>query len=78
MGEKICLRNGRLFYFKNDGKVDIYYLYIRYHVIKTLSVLFIERIELNWKETDANGWCVSILLKNMKWYLGVLVKLHNV
>ena len=25
IGEKICVRNGRLFYFINDGKLDINY-----------------------------------------------------
>ena len=32
---------------------------------------------MNWKLTDANGLCVSIFLKNMGWYLGVIGKLHN-
>ena len=32
---------------------------------------------MNWKVTDPNGLCVSILLNNTRWYLGVIVKLHN-
>ena len=32
---------------------------------------------MSWKTTDANGLCVSILLRNMGWYLGVIGNLHN-
>ena len=32
---------------------------------------------MNCKGTDANGLCVSILLNNMGWYLGVIRKLQN-
>ena len=33
------------------------------------TVIFIECTELYFNETDSNGLCVSILLKNMGWYL---------
>ena len=32
---------------------------------------------MNWRGTDANGLYVSIFLKKMGWYLGVIGKLHN-
>ena len=32
---------------------------------------------MNQKATDANGLCVSILLKNVGWYLVVIGKLTN-
>ena len=32
---------------------------------------------MNWERTDENVLSVSILLKNMGWYLCVIVKLHN-
>ena len=32
---------------------------------------------MNCKGTDANGFCVSILLKNLGCYLGVIGNLHN-
>ena len=61
------------FYFISDGKLYLYHiLKRRYPVIKnSSSVLFFESTEMNFK-TDANGLCVSISLKNMRWYLGVL------
>ena len=65
--------NGRLFYFNNDGKLDIYYILKKDTLLlKNTSVLFIEYTEMNCKVTDENGLRVSILLKNMVWYLGVI------
>ena len=32
---------------------------------------------MNWKTTDATGLFVSIFLKNMIWYLGVIGNIHN-
>ena len=67
------------FCFNDDGKLDLYYiLKIRDPVIKNNSlVIFIECAEMNQKETDADGLCVSILLRNMGWYLVVIGKLTN-
>ena len=56
--EKICVENGRLFYFNNDGKLDPYFIFKRrYSLKKYLSDLFIERTEMNWKHKDSNGLC---------------------
>ena len=33
---------------------------------------------MNWNITDANSFCVSIILKNMEWYLSVMVKRRNI
>ena len=32
---------------------------------------------MNWEKIDENGLCVSIFLKNLGWYLGVIEKLQN-
>ena len=32
---------------------------------------------MTWKTSDVNGLCVSIFLKNMGWYLGVIGNLDN-
>ena len=32
---------------------------------------------MNWKTSDVNGLCITILLNNMVWYLGVKWKLNN-
>ena len=44
---------------------------------KNASVFFVEYIEMNWKISDANGLCISILFKNMGWYLGVIRNIDN-
>ena len=78
MAEKICLVNGRLFYFNGDGKLEIYYIQKNTPCVFTnLYVLSIECTDLNWNEKDANGLCVYIFLKDMVCYLGVILKLHN-
>ena len=41
------------------------------------SVIFIKYIETNWKTSDVNGLCISILLDNMGWLLGVIGIPHN-
>ena len=76
--EKICVGGFRLFYFRDDGKLDIYSLlkYIPCY-LKYISVLFVKCTEINCKGTDENGLCVSIFLKNMGWYLVVIGKLQN-
>ena len=76
---KICLGNGRLFYFNDNGKLDLYYiLKIIYPLIKNnVSVLLIECIEMNWKCKNANGLCVLIFMKNTGWYLCDIENLHN-
>ena len=39
--DKICVGNGRFFYFKNDGKLDLYYTIKRgYPIIKNYSSFF--------------------------------------
>ena len=67
------------FYSNDDIKLDMYYISKRrYPVVKNnSSVLFIECTEINWETTDENSFFVSIFLKNMVWYLGVIVKFHN-
>ena len=52
--EKICVGNGRLFYFGDDGIIDIYSIWKRrYPVIKNnSSVIFIGYTEMNWKHED--------------------------
>ena len=67
------------FYSNDDIKLDMYYISKRrYPVVKNnSSVLFIECTEINWETTDENIFFVSIFLKNMVWYLGVIVKFHN-
>ena len=32
---------------------------------------------MNWRTSDVNGLCITILLNNMVWYLGVIWKPHN-
>ena len=32
---------------------------------------------MNWKTSDVNGLCITMLLNKMVWYLGVIGKLHN-
>ena len=39
--------------------------------------IIIECSKLNWKGKYANGLCVYIFFKSMRWYLEVIVKLHN-
>ena len=75
---KICVGNGRFFYFNNDGKLYLCYISKRrYLVIKKSSVIFIEFTEMNRKTSDANGLCISVFSNNMVWYLGVKVNIHN-
>ena len=47
----VCVGNGRFFYFKDDGKLDLHVLVKkRYPVLKiNSSVIFIECTEMNWK-----------------------------
>ena len=74
----ICVGNGRCSYFTEDGELDLYFIVKRrYPVFKTLSIIFIEWTEMNWEKSDVNGLCISILLDNMGWFLGVIGKLHN-
>ena len=77
--EKICVGNGRLFYFSGDGKIYLYYiLKRRYPVIKKKpSVIFIECTRINWKHKYADSLCVSILLNNMVWHLVVIGNNQN-
>ena len=77
--DKICVENGRLSIQNDDGKLDLYHtVEIRYPVIKDdSSVLFIECTDINRKTSYVIGLCISILLNNMGWYLGVIGKLHN-
>ena len=39
-----------------------------------ISVHFIECTEITWNKRDENGLFVSIFIKNMEWYLGVIGK----
>ena len=75
----VCVGNGIFFYFNEDGKLYLHVLVKNiYHILKTNSlVLFIEFTEMNWKSSDVNVLCMSILLDKMGWFLGVIGKLHN-
>ena len=66
--DKICVGNGRFFYFNNDGKLDLCcILKRRYPVIKqNSSVISIERTEMNWKTSDVNGLYIPIFLNKME------------
>ena len=57
----ICVGNGRFFYFRDNGKLDLYHIVkIRYLVIKNnLSVIFIECAEMNWKTSNVDGLWIS-------------------
>ena len=50
MNDKGCVVNGRLFYFNNDGKLELFYMQKQIFLVLKInnSVLFIERTELNW------------------------------
>ena len=69
----------KIFYFRDDGELDMYYiLKIRHPIIKnSQSVTFVECTEMNWKTLDVNGFYISIFLNKMGWYLNVIEKLHN-
>ena len=75
----MCVGNGRFFYFRDDGKLDIYYMVKRrYPVIKNNSSdLFVEWNEMNWKTSNVNGLCTSIFFNKMGWYLSVIGKPHS-
>ena len=66
--DAVSVGNGRFFYFNEDGKLDLHVIVKgRYPVLKiNSSVPFIECTEMNWKTSDVNGLCISILLDNMK------------
>ena len=65
------------FNYNNDVNLDLYHiLKIRYPVIKKIHQLF-SLNALKWIKKDANGFCVSILLKNVLLHLGFIGKLHN-
>ena len=50
----------------------------RYPDINTnTSVHFIECTEIIWKTLNVNGLCIPVFLNQMRWYLVVIVKLHN-
>ena len=68
-----------MFYLNYYGKLDVYFIFKkRYPIIKkNASVIFIECTEMNCKHKYENGLCVSILLENMGWYLGVIGNIHN-
>ena len=53
------------------------YLYTLKVPVEKSSIIFIECTELNWNRKYANGFCVSIFLKDMGWYFGVIGKLNN-
>ena len=76
---KSFVGNGRFFYLKDDGKLDLcYILKGRHPVIKNnSSVILIECTETNWKKSYVNGLCISVFLNKIGWYLGVIWKLHN-
>ena len=75
----MCVGNGLFFYFRDDGKLDIYYMVKRrYPVIKNNSSdPFVEWNEMNWKTSNVNGLRTSIFFNNMGWYLSVIGKLHS-
>ena len=75
MNNKSWFGNGILFYFNDDGKLEIFIVRkkIACEKINTF-VLFIECTELNWNIKDSNGSCVYIFFKYMRWYLGVIGK----
>ena len=77
--DKTFVGNGRLFYFYYEGRLYLYYMVKRRYsvILKKSSVLFISYTELNWKTSSVNGLCISFLLNNMGWYLGVIGKIHN-
>ena len=77
--DKICVGNGIFLYFKDDNKLDLYYMVkIRYLVIdNNSSVLLIKWTEMNWKTSNVNGFCISIFFNKMGSYLGVIRNLHN-
>ena len=77
--DKICVGNGRFFYFNDDCKLDIYYTLKRIHPVinNNSSVLFIECTEMNRKTSNVNDFCISIFLNKMGWYLGFIGKLCN-
>ena len=41
------------------------------------AVIFIECTEIIWNKIYINGLCVSIFIKDMGWYLGVIGNLLN-
>ena len=61
--DKNCVGTGIFFYFKNDGK-PIYIIYLKEDTLllkNDSSVIFIECNKINWKTSDVNGFCISIL-----------------
>ena len=74
----VCVGNGIFFYFNKDGKLDLYILVKKKTPCsEKKSVLFIECTEMNWKTSDVNFLCLSVLLDMMGWFQGGIGKSHN-
>ena len=74
-----CVVNGRLFCFNYGGKLDLLHINkinIACWKIFT-SVLFFKITEIIWNKMDSDGLCVSIFIKDVVCYLGVIEKLHT-
>ena len=66
----------RLFYFNDYGALELFYKQ-KIITCERKSFLFIGCTELDWNIKDTNVLCVSVLFKDMGWYLGVIGNLHN-
>ena len=77
--EKIWVGKGRLFYFNDDVKLELFYIHKKIVPVDKLNnyILFIECTKLYWNRKDANGLCVYILFKNMGWHLVLIGKPHS-
>ena len=68
----IFVGNGKFFCFDYGSKLDIDYIFIKKLLFKKNQFVFVEFTGFNCNRKYANGLCVSILVKNMGWYLEVI------
>ena len=68
--------NVRLFYFNDDGKLDLSHIQKKIDCEKK-CVLFIEYTGIIRNRKCEIGLCVSIWFKDMGWYLGVIGRIHK-
>ena len=78
MNKISCVRNIGLFYFNDDGKVELFYVIFKiFPVEKDTSVIFIECNAIISNRKYVNWLCVSISFIDVLCDLGISWKLYN-
>ena len=74
-----CVGGRNLFYFNEVVKIQLLHVQKQRLTVENeyTSVLLIGLTEITWNKIYSNQLCVSIFIKDIGFYLGVIVRLHN-